>query len=231
MLIISKNQWASMKNSKLNEFFKILAVGVQDSYPNYVHHLDETELIAVIAKVANKAQTFQFESNRDLEYFVELSIKMGTSFDQDPLLPWAEKILSGSNDPWRTMNILHKRTHFHVEYILGVNTVLPILPYQRFKLRWLETVNNITSFRKLSKILADIWPLKYEISHAHLNEIWEHKHTLKFLSRNEIVVLIFLLGSDFESNPFFPWSTNPDFSSQAVWMHLDQALKSTSIRI
>lgn len=223
MLTISYNQWNSMKNATELEFFELLVPQLHDRFPTHLHHMDDTATLHLIKTSANKGKSYGFEATCHTYYFIDLSIRLGASFDKDPQLPWAQEMLTGSSDPWPTMKRLYPRAYYHIEYMMDRCRIdFPTHAYQAMRANWTSVLHETLTLPKLQTLFANIWPRKAEkMDDKILAALNDQEAVLTELCKSEQIVLAFLLGSGFETDPAYPWSSDPDMPAKLIWTHLD----------
>lgn len=109
MLIVRRAQIEPFK-AHLREPFVLRAVAhVREHFPAECAALPPEGLVDVVRDGVVRAEKYGFESERDATRFLNLMFTFGRSFDRDPTLGWATRLLArvGRANPASLMNRLY----------------------------------------------------------------------------------------------------------------------------
>lgn len=109
MLIVRRAQIEPFK-AHLREPFVLRAVAhVRAHFPAECSRLAEEELAEVVRDGVVRAEHYGFACERDATRFLNLMFTFGRSFDRDPTLGWATRLLAraGRANPASLMNRLY----------------------------------------------------------------------------------------------------------------------------
>ena len=102
MLKIRSEQISVFEIAAVRNFEDRMLAHLKDFAPNHSKILSDDELRVVIRYGMKKAEDHGFTSERSIRIYTELILMLGSSFDTDPQLPWAEELLnhSGGSIHW-----------------------------------------------------------------------------------------------------------------------------------
>lgn len=109
MLVVRKAQIEVFKGPLREPFVLRMLDHVQAHFPGDCSDIAREELLDIVRDGIVRAEKYGFESERDAARFLNLMFTFGRSFDRDPTLGWATRLLAraGRADPGSLMNRLY----------------------------------------------------------------------------------------------------------------------------
>ena len=108
--------------------------------PRHVEVIGDEATYAIVKRGIERAQTHGFTKRGPVRFFVEMIFLFGSEFDTDPLLPWADGVLSNPSiqDEMERADILHEAMLEYVERVAGKDKEHLFASLQRFNKSRLE---------------------------------------------------------------------------------------------
>ncbi len=219
MLKIRPEQMEELSKVTLKAFEDDMVEHIKEFFPKYYEIMGEPTIRNVIQYGVDRAEEYEFTSQRDVCLYINLMFFLGSDFDVDPQLRWVEAILRDETitDPATRIDTLYDTATEYLDEVAGVNNgnlrraILNIreIPIQDFSD---SATGNIE--RKKIAMLRKVWPHKYEkIGEAVMARLI--LHGIESAGRYDITTergigifigLMFMLGSGFDTDPQFPWA-------------------------
>jgi len=110
MMRIRKEQNNELAKAAVKRFEDFMVVHLNEFFPEHCKALGKDGTREVIREGIERARTYSIVSERDVCKFIDLKVALGRSFDTDPALPWAARILNDKSipDPRQRLNRLHE---------------------------------------------------------------------------------------------------------------------------
>jgi hypothetical protein len=98
---VRPQQCEALERAIRDDFEKRMIQHLQNLFPSHGKKLGRNGLLEFVRNGTKKAASYQITVERDLCQFLELMFILGSDFDKNPGLPWAEAILQDAsiNDP------------------------------------------------------------------------------------------------------------------------------------
>jgi len=217
MLTISASQIDALENAVFRRFQWRLIPHVREHFPLHADYLGDHGTLRVIEQACTRAETFGFETERDLCLFTDLSIMLGAGFDSDPQLPWAKACLNGTSPvvPAKRMDVLWDSAMGYLETVLGPECIFPVRPFSldRRQRSMAVLLNGSKGSAAISDHFYTIWPQKVDyLGVPALNvliqnslQLARHYRLPEHEGGYEFAVNAFLFGHRFYADPLYPW--------------------------
>lgn len=226
MLKIRKEQYEELGKISLKRFEDSMVEHIKEFFPENYDVLGEAVVRNVIEYGVDRAEAHGFETEPDVNMYIDLMLLLGSNFDTDPQLPWAAEILQEESteeesiaEPVGRVEKLYDQAIEHLDHIEG--------PEDEYLANALDEVGEI-SFEDLPLAPSDniknttvsflqrIWPEKCRaLGTDALNHLirygTESAQRYQITGQRGMVlytVLMFILGSGFDMDPQFPWAAN-----------------------
>lgn len=220
MLIISNAQMEALAQAPAKRFENNMIEYVQEYFPKHYGILGEADLRQVIRYGIDQADSYGFISGRDVCLYICLMLMLGSDFDKDLQLPWANEILSDENIADLTTRIdrLYGEAMAYLDRVAGPQN--EHLEHALFKIRK-ATVQDLLGSSTgdyeshMFARLSDIYPEKRKaVGEDNIRKLIRHgvasaegydissEH-----GQGIFVLLMFMLGSAFDRDPQFSWAT------------------------
>jgi hypothetical protein len=218
MLHIRKEQYEELGKISLKRFEDSMVEHIKEFFPENYDALGEAVVRNVIKYGVDRVEAHGFETEPDANMYIDLMFLLGSNFDTDPQLPWVATILEDeSMDDTGRIERLYDQAIEYLDQIEG--------PEDEYLVKALDEVGEI-SFEDLPLAPSDnikntivsslrkIWPEKCQVvgRDALRNLIRygeESAHRYRITGQRGLVmyaVLMFILGSGFDTDPQFPWA-------------------------
>jgi len=231
MLMIREEQMAVFEQAAVKNFASRVYEHLQKFFPECCQHLGADQVREAVRLGLDRAEHYQLISERDVYLYVSLMFLLGSSFDEDPQLPWVAELLKEQTP--ETAYTRMAPVYDQAMTLLDA-TVGPENEYLRQTLGMLqhsevfESLPEAPSFgHRLLLLLQALAPQKYQsLGDAVLRDLVRHsygaakQHGLT-TERGAMIYLslAFLLGSGFDHDPLHPWAaqvlTHPDLTDPA----------------
>lgn len=221
MLKIRKEQYEEMGKISLKRFEDSMVEHIKEFFPENYDALGEPVVRNVIEYGVDRAEAHGFETEPDVNMYIDLMLLLGSHFDTDPQLPWVKEILEDETiaDPVVRTEKLYDQAIEYLDHIEG--------PEDEHLLNALDEVSEI-SFEDLPlapsyniekttvSFLQRIWPEKCRtLGNDTLNRLirygTESAQRYQITGQRGVVlytVLMFILGSGFDTDLQFPWAAS-----------------------
>ena len=219
MLIIRDPQMAALKRLPRRQFETKIIGHLSQFYKREYKDLGPEQMRLVVRHGIERAEQYGFRSLREITYYASLMFFLGSDFDRDPQLPWAAALLADcpEDNPSQCIVRLWEQAMAYMDEIVGEKNEYLIRALLRIRNAGLELVPQSfgDSFvNDLNDILNRLYPQKWchqgkATSAAMIRnsfELAEHYGLRAHKGVYVFVVLMFMLGSGFHNDPFFPWA-------------------------
>jgi len=224
MLVIRETQMAAFEQGAIRNFETRLLEHLQEFFPKQCQILGDEQVRQVIRLGLERAEQYELNSERDIHLYVGLMFMLGSYFDVDPQLPWAAKIFADKSmtNPTapidrvydtaiRYLDRVAGKNNEHLERALNKARELPVTALVRTDS---DKQKKVSFGEHLLKMLNSLWPEKYEVfGEETMRRLVQHGYQVgrNYNLQSEqgaavYIVLMFLLGSGFDSDPQYPWA-------------------------
>jgi hypothetical protein len=219
MMVIQHAQMAAFKEASLNKFEGEMVAHLKKYFPSHFNMIGENGIRNAVKYGYKNAKNYGFTSKRNVCQYLNTMILLGSNFDTDPQYPWVKDILAeagkGAN---ACSDQLMDATLEYVRAITGtqhihLNRALLYLHHNADAV--FDALMN-KSYKGYLYFLEKLYPKKYEVvgldninGMIRMGKVNAYKYNLR--SEPEMllyVVLMFIMGSGFDSDPQFPWAKN-----------------------
>ncbi len=224
MLVIRHDQLVTLQGLAVSRFEADMLAHLGRHYPLDNRLLGDDGMRAVIRYGRQKAMAAGFNTAEDIARFVTLSLVLGSGFTNDPLLPWASRLVAQGAGTPGTGERLVEEAEVYLELTNGADGRAALVAM-------LRAVSLDFATATATEIAADsgldpdpdvsLWQL--------LRHLWPRKHRriqpvqrVAFLKAAKAAaaadgmdtagsvrlhsILSFLLGVDFSNDPALPWA-------------------------
>ncbi len=214
-----------IRNDQIKTFEKILSFEFsilqhcRKHFPLPYEMLGEDQIRKIIQYGVIRAGKYDFDAYREKSLYVSIMLLLGSDFDEDFQLPWAQKIL---NEPLikssaDRIDRLYKETLVYLKQVAGAENKFMIRAMERIrevKIQSLLQPSNVSLELGIYNLLSNIYPEKSKRQgSAVMNELIKtgiaNSKKYALTSYRNIAVfttMMFMLGSDFDSDLQFPWA-------------------------
>lgn len=220
MLRVRQEQIEAFKKAALRGFEGEMRAHLGSLFPKHLEILGKPQFLKVIQHGVSAARRYGMHSRESVCMYICLTFTLGSSFDTDPLYPWATEIL---NDPGITQHSarahrLYERAGEYLEETAGpesehLNEALRNAREQSLE-AWLRApagdfVDHVVG------LLRSLYSQKYRTS-GEANVVRLVRHGITSARNYGIgmnsgvsvyVSMMYLLGSGFDTDPQCPWAT------------------------
>jgi len=220
MLRIRKEQNKELAKVALKRFEDSMVEHVKKFFTKFYEISGESIVRSTIQLAVTRAEAYGFISERDVCYYINLMFLLGSNFDNDPQLPWVGAILNDKaiNHPGTKAKKLYDETLAYLDKVAGPND-------EHFKRALLKVsdiqLDNLSHSpapnieKTVSAHFQRVWPEKYKnMGQAILRRLILHgsksANSYNITGERGVVtyaVLMFMLGSGFDSDPLCPWAS------------------------
>jgi len=221
VFIIRNEQLEVFKHSALNNFKASLLEYIKKYFPNHWQIVGQKQLSKVIKLGIDQANSYGLKSKREIYMYVSLMLYLGSFFDTDIQMDWAEKILNDQSikNSFVKSRILYDRAEKYMASVYGVDHKYLKAALNRLIKDIKVYTSNYNDYyleRYLHKFFMWFYPEKYNaVGQKKLNEIivQSTNHTRKYDIKNRRGIIIYssmmyLLGHHFDKDPQFSWAGN-----------------------
>lgn len=221
MLKIRKEQYEEMGKISLKRFEDSMVEHIREFFPEQYDALGESVVRKVIEYGVDRAEAHGFETEPDVNMYIDLMLLLGSNFDTDPQLPWAAEDESIEDESMaesvgqveklydQTIEYLDRIEGPEDEYLVKALDEVGEISFEDLPLNRSEDIEN-----KTISLLRRIWPEKCRaLGTSALNNLirygTESAQRYQITGQRGVAlytVLMFMLGSGFDTDPQFPWA-------------------------
>jgi len=224
MLVIRHDQLVALQGPAVSRFETDMLAHLGRHYPLDKVLLGDDGMRAVIRAGRQKAMAAGFTTSDDIARFVTLCLVLGSGFTDDPLLPWASRIVAQGAGTFGTGARLAEEAAVYLELTNGADGRAALVAMLRAVSLDFATATAAATAADLGHDPdpdASLWQL--------LRHLWPRKHRriqpaqrVAFLKTAKAAaaadgmdtagsarlhsILTFLLGADFSNDPALPWA-------------------------
>ncbi|VAW73628.1 hypothetical protein MNBD_GAMMA10-1203 [hydrothermal vent metagenome] len=216
MLIIRNDQLKAFSRIKLNKFEEKMYVHAKKHFSDEFYGLESKNLIEVSSKAIEKGKLYGFHTQKHVFYFLSLMFLLGSDFDSDVQLPWVYNYLTDQSvssvdqrmeNTWRAAIVFISRiAGDQLEFIRPVFYKL-----YKFNTQNLLHLTEDNFEKEINCFLLELYPEKYNYQMGGGNSalikyglnISEKYNVESSHGKAVIIVLMFVFGSGFYSDPLF----------------------------
>lgn len=219
MLKIRKEQDEELGKIALKRFEDSMVEHIKEFFPKYYEVHGESLIREIIQYAVQHAGNYDFVTERDVCLYINLVLLLGSNFDIDKQLFWAEEILKDENITSSATRIdrLYDKAMEYFDRVAGTENEFLGRALLRIREISIENFSQTPAENTIDvsvALLQEIWPRKcQELGETTLNNlIGEAVISAKvynITSERGLVLytwLMFMLGSGFDKDPQFPWA-------------------------
>jgi hypothetical protein len=94
MLTIRKEQMVVFREPAINDFVKRVVAHLNECFPEKCEALGEPKVRETVKYGIQRSASYGITTEGDVRRYIDLTVRFGPDFDQDPELPWASSILN-----------------------------------------------------------------------------------------------------------------------------------------
>jgi hypothetical protein len=224
MLLIRKEQMGVFTEIANRQFEDSMVAYVQEAFPKAFDELKELRIREIIRYGWDKARDYGLKSERGVRLYVSLMFLIGGSFDIDPQLPWAKRILNDetiTDEAWKNDD-LYDESIYYYNQVAGAQGEKYDAALRRMQF---ENINELSTSRvapgvslrnfemQISLRLQRIFPEKYEylkeegvsrLIRTGLESAKEYGITSE-RGLTLYILLMYILGSGIDTDLKYPW--------------------------
>ena len=220
MLIVREQQMRALDPEALREFEERTVPRLRNKFPPLCTALGDATLRGVIEFGVERGARHGLSANQDLWGYLDLMLMLGSHFDVDPQLPWAQRGLDNPDerDPRERLLTVQTSAVQYLDIVGGPQGKRMVAALRRIAdrdwTRW-STAPGRAVDEAIAQTLAEVYPEKWDnlqgwgrtralvesgcIAAAH------HQLPLDW-GTMVFVLLQLMLGSGFDRDPQFPWA-------------------------
>lgn len=219
MLKVRKDQMTELNKVSRITFENKMMGHFSQIYPCRCENLGKKQLRKVIRYGTKQAQSYGYETQKQLAYYISLMLILGSDFDKDSQYPWViEKIdAANTSSPLNTIQNIYQSTIVFLEKTVGNESQYfkkVLLKLKKFKLNTISETSESQFEEDMIVILKNLYPQKFEflgrrILHELVSKGVEAVKDYGFTTnkaKSFYVIAMFLIGSAFDRDPQFPWA-------------------------
>jgi hypothetical protein len=102
-------------------FRRRLVVHVQEHFPAYAAAAGEPGVVGLVEMAVLRSQRRGYIAEREIALWLNLMVRLGPAFDEDPLLPWAGKLPDAEpgGDSFAQLNTIHDTAEDYLARVAG----------------------------------------------------------------------------------------------------------------
>jgi hypothetical protein len=188
-------------------------------FPLPYEMLGEDQIRKIIQYGVTRAEKYGFDAYREKSLYISIMLLLGSDFDLDFQLPWAQKILDDHSikTPPDRIDCLYKETLVYIKQVAGLQNEFLVRAMEKIreiKIQNLLQPSNVSLELEVYKLLSNIYSEKSKYQGSSLmeelvqNGIKNSKEYGLTSYRNIVVftTMMFMLGSHFDDDLQFPWA-------------------------
>jgi len=217
MLTIRDAQMREFHRVDTEEFERSMAAELRRHYPVLGRLHSEPQLLAMVTGGRSAADFYGVTNRREVRLFIHLSVMLGAGFSNDPLLPWARRILLLDDPPEQRMPRLYDVAMEYLDVTVGAGGVLPERAFRRlYELDLAAVTSGSGSAEDLRGLVgsacAGLWPEKYGyVKPENWNRLVDiglvraRRYGIHAPDAGYYLVLSFVCGHAFDADPQYHW--------------------------
>jgi hypothetical protein len=219
MLVIRKEQIEVLKQVPLAVFKQKMVALLREDFPRDCEILGDEQIRKVLELGIGRAKGYGFDTRGDVCDYIVLMFKLGSFFDEDPLLPWAAELLKGREEfvPSDVIWDLYARAGDYCQSVAGDDGRYYRAALKKFHETPFESFAKAAAgdlTRELGTLIKGLYPQRHQ---ASPEDILEKMGVLGRASAGGYgletpegtllyCVLMFMFGSHFDRDPLHPWA-------------------------
>jgi hypothetical protein len=218
MLIIRNEQMRVFQAEAAKDFVGATLVHLRRCFPVDCERLGEAQARKVIREGIARAARRGIDVRNDVRQYISVMFALGSGFAEDPQLPWAGEALANAVvSPSEHMSLLYDQVVDYLERVAGTtgaHYMKALVRARRLSLDDFATTRSGAPAHIAAPLLRGLWDEKLETLPAEtaaslvgLGEARSARYGLTTRAGAAFyVVLMFMLGSEFDRDPLYPWA-------------------------
>jgi hypothetical protein len=211
MLLIRNDQLEVFQGNAQKAFDESMLAHLRRRFPADFARIGESQVRRVISEGMVRAAKHAIVTRNDIREFIYLMVVLGSGFADDPQLPWAGEVLGDTAiPPSERVGVLQARAADYVEQVAGQGGT----GYVKALCRARDLAFAEYAHAEAPALLQRLWPRKLETltpaavaASLALADANRDRYGLDSPSGAALyVALMFMLGSDFDRDPLYPWA-------------------------
>ena len=126
MVQITRDEMESLRQHSLRRFDDGLIEHIARYFARHYRLMGTERVRSLVIQGRKAALVYGLETEREIYLYVSLMLYLGSNFDTDPQLPWAQARLTdgGIPSPWRRIETAFDEGLAYLDLVLGVETEL-----------------------------------------------------------------------------------------------------------
>ena len=222
MFALNQQNIEAFENHALLNYIDELVEHCHEFAHNLAVALGEKRLKTALQFGVNKADAQGFNQRGTTRFYIDMMILFGSGFDNDPQFPWAKGTLQGVADQTEKADALHVHSTKYFDEVYGKDNQHRLAAMAKLEKLTLDNfkINAKTFSSDMLTLMEEVYPQKFKATgEEQLREliragIKKGQNEYGLTQPNYIglmVVMMFMLGHQYDANPFHPW-----VSKQAV---------------
>lgn len=220
---INQKQLKTLEPYALDNYVSELVLHCDECYPHLKKTMGESKLRQTLKEGIEQAEHSGFTQRGPVQFYIDMMIAFGSGFETDPQYPWIRKVLADNKQlpQIEQSTKLYRLTTDYFERILGPQSQYFFEAAQKIQQLNVDDLHvyktGFTSY--MLKLLQSCYPQKFETSGTQaltaLIELGEQKAHQSYgfdqaRPAGLIVLLMYLLGHQFDHDPFQSKEGYPD---------------------
>ena len=211
VLVIRNAQMDALRDSREAECIAGLELCLRESFPRDVARLRSEELHTVVRLGMERSRSHGGVTAQDMYLYLALMFMLGSYFDEDPQLAWAQELLARG----RSIEALHAQTLHYLNDVAGRENEHLIKALARIRKLDLPMFPDAGAPDFESRMLASlraVYPTKFDAQSEAANQELVHlgrslaaRHSMPGAGAALMAGMAFLLGASFDRDPLHPW--------------------------
>lgn len=229
-LLIRPHQLKTFRQNRFQQFEAEMLIHIREHFPEHARILPEARLLEIVRFAHSRAGGYGLDTVRSVCIYLNCMLWMGSLFDTDTQYPWARAILLDSDvlsQHDRASRLSNASTQYMLELCGPENSHLVAVIRHLLQNIPAQPSEFIPAGINPATFLAGIFPKKWELLPDEISSGGLFAAARRFAARYGLqddrgillyALLMFLLGSGFDTDPQFPWAStilkDPEFSAE-----------------
>jgi len=211
VLVIRHEQMDAFRERAEAECLVTLEELLRESFPLDASRLTGDELRAVVRLGMERSRAHGGVATRDMYLFLAVMFMLGSGFDEDPQLPWAQDLFRQGEPIAR----VHAEALTYLDAVAGEENehlIKALVRARGLELPLLPQADAPDFESRMLAWLRSVYPTKFEaqgeaatLDVLSLARALAAQHALPGSGTALLALLAFLLGTSFDRDPLHPW--------------------------
>lgn len=218
VVTVTNEQLTALKPYVLDNYTDGLILHCNKLYPHLERTLSRERLKLSLKEAVYKAEESGFTQRGSVQFYIDMLVVFGMGFETDPQYPWIQQNLVQNkklSELERSM-ALYQQVHLYLNEITGEQDQHLLASAVRLQKLTLDNMNieRKTYIKDVHTLLYNVYPQKYQQSSKDDLTNLVRQGTIKAQAQYQlekpnhaalIVLLMFVLGHQFDEDLFQPW--------------------------